>query len=177
MKTKTLAVAAAGLAAASIVVAVPASAATIITNLGVFSSGQLGTIPTTVLKSKNSYYYTFTLAPGSGDLLSEFVASLTVKKVDTQEPIQFSLYSGSPGSGTFVGQSLYTIAPALTESITSGNYYLHIDQIAANKELSSGSLQVSGIPEPAAWTLMLAGFGGLGAALRGSRRKQASAAA
>ena len=32
-------------------------------------------------------------------------------------------------------------------------------------------------PEPAAWTLMLAGFGGLGVVLRGSRRRQAMLAA
>jgi hypothetical protein len=30
------------------------------------------------------------------------------------------------------------------------------------------------VPEPATWAIMLAGFGGLGAAMRGSRRKQAA---
>jgi hypothetical protein len=40
-------------------------------------------------------------------------------------------------------------------------------------ETESGSAtitQVSSVPEPAAWAMMLVGFGGLGAALRGSRR-------
>jgi hypothetical protein len=33
-----------------------------------------------------------------------------------------------------------------------------------------------GVPEPATWAMMLVGFGGLGAAMRGARRKQAVAA-
>ena len=33
------------------------------------------------------------------------------------------------------------------------------------------------VPEPAAWTLMLVGFGGLGASLRMARRRSAKAAA
>jgi len=32
--------------------------------------------------------------------------------------------------------------------------------------------RVSAIPEPATWAMMLAGFGGLGAAVRGARRKR-----
>jgi hypothetical protein len=39
-----------------------------------------------------------------------------------------------------------------------------------------GSLTASGAPEPGAWALMLAGFGGMGAALRASRRKLAATA-
>jgi len=35
---------------------------------------------------------------------------------------------------------------------------------------------VAAIPEPASWAMMLVGFGGLGAAMRNSRRKQAVAA-
>ena len=35
----------------------------------------------------------------------------------------------------------------------------------------------NGVPEPATWAMMLVGFGGLGAAMRGSRRKQSSAVA
>ena len=35
---------------------------------------------------------------------------------------------------------------------------------------------VAAVPEPATWAMMLVGFGGLGAAMRSSRRKQAAAA-
>jgi PEP-CTERM motif len=34
---------------------------------------------------------------------------------------------------------------------------------------------IAGVPEPASWTLMLMGFGGLGAAFRASRRRQLAA--
>lgn len=35
---------------------------------------------------------------------------------------------------------------------------------------------IGGVPEPAAWAMMLMGFGGLGAAMRGARRRQVLAA-
>jgi hypothetical protein len=40
----------------------------------------------------------------------------------------------------------------------------------------TGGGGASGTPEPAAWTMMLLGFGGIGAALRGARRRMAPAA-
>jgi hypothetical protein len=35
-----------------------------------------------------------------------------------------------------------------------------------------GGVSVSAVPEPATWGVMLVGFGGLGVAMRSSRRKQ-----
>ena len=41
-------------------------------------------------------------------------------------------------------------------------------------ENSVGALTAVGVPEPASWTLMIVGFGGMGAILR--RRRQVQAA-
>ncbi|HEY2355896.1 MAG TPA: PEPxxWA-CTERM sorting domain-containing protein, partial [Phenylobacterium sp.] len=42
---------------------------------------------------------------------------------------------------------------------------------AFNRIPGSWSAAVAAVPEPATWTMMLAGFGGLGAALRSKRRR------
>jgi hypothetical protein len=43
--------------------------------------------------------------------------------------------------------------------------------------ITLGSATAGGVPEPATWAMMLMGFGGLGAAMRSARRKQAALAA
>jgi hypothetical protein len=43
-------------------------------------------------------------------------------------------------------------------------------------EISDVAGIAAGVPEPASWALMILGFGGAGAALRGQRRRQAAAA-
>ena len=43
-------------------------------------------------------------------------------------------------------------------------------------EISEVAGIAAGVPEPASWALMILGFGGAGAALRGQRRRQAAAA-
>ena len=48
------------------------------------------------------------------------------------------------------------------------------DNFAADFVVSNVS--VAGVPEPTTWAIMLVGFGGLGVAMRGSRRKQAATA-
>jgi len=49
--------------------------------------------------------------------------------------------------------------------------------LSSSTDFAAGDVfSVAGVPEPAAWAMMLVGFGGLGAALRGSRRKLAVAA-
>ena len=58
-------------------------------------------------------------------------------------------------------------------------FYDDRQNVAANLSLSllsSGVTINPGIPEPATWAVMLVGFGGLGAAMRSNRRKQAVAA-
>jgi len=59
-------------------------------------------------------------------------------------------------------------APTPTCCITPGPYYIEVtpNYIASNKEALSGTILTSAVPEPAAWALMLIGFGDLGVALR-----------
>ncbi|THD53370.1 MAG: PEP-CTERM sorting domain-containing protein [Phenylobacterium sp.] len=57
-------------------------------------------------------------------------------------------------------------------SSTSWNYGGDYGNGRLDLTISNGGA----VPEPASWALMLVGFGGLGAALRGSRRRAAAAA-
>ena len=49
-----------------------------------------------------------------------------------------------------------------------------LDFVESGPSTQQGALldnvSLSSVPEPASWALMLAGFGGIGAAVRGSRR-------
>lgn len=104
---------------------------------------------------------------------------------------------GGFGSGDIIS------APFLTSSISTGtltsgenqpftNYSLTFTAVdGGNVQLFIGtdetsvfgpvldnvSLSATGVPEPASWALMLVGFGGLGAAIRGARRRTVSTAA
>jgi len=42
------------------------------------------------------------------------------------------------------------------------------------KPVLAGALMVAAVPEPASWALMIAGFGGLGAATRSNRKRVAA---
>lgn len=161
----------AGLAAIS-----PASATVIVKPFlgGPFVGGDLGTIAAIKLLKTNTYDFTFTLLPGAGPVLTQLQASVAGP---ISEPIQFTLYSGNPGSGAFVDMSTKMVGPSLTDSLNPGNYYVQVDFIAVNKELLTGGLQVTAVPEPATWSLMLIGFGGMGLALRRRAAKPASATA
>lgn len=168
---------AAGVAAAVSLAAVsPASAAVIVKPFlgGPFTGGDLGTIAAIKLLKKNTYDFTFTLLPGSGSVLTQIQASVAGP---ISEPIQFTLYSGTPSTGTFVDMSTLMVGPSLTDTLNPGSYYIKVDFIAQNNELLTGGLDVSAVPEPGAWSLMLIGFGGLGFALRRRAAKLAAATA
>jgi hypothetical protein len=160
--------------AASLAAASPASAALIVNAVigGPFSPADpVGTIPGTIVFKSNTYDFTFAMS-AAGSVETQMQASLGVPRL-----IQYSLWEGPPGSGAFIDQSALGIGPSVTQTLSPGNYYLQIDNIAQNGELVSGGLLVSGIPEPMAWTLMLVGFAGVGAALRRRTAKSAAIAA
>ncbi len=160
--------------ATSLAAASPASAALIVNSIigGPFSpANPVGTIPSTIVLSSNTYDFTFDMS-AAGSVETQMQASLGFPRV-----IQYSLFSGSPGSGAFIDQSALGIGPTVTQDLSAGNYYLQIDSIAKSGELVSGGLVVSAIPEPMGWTLMLVGFAGVGATLRRRTAKSAAMAA
>ncbi len=172
MNARILAVGAA--LATSVAAASPASAALVVSSIigGPFSpANPLGTIPSTIVFNSNTYDFTFDMS-AAGSVETQMQASLGVPRL-----IQYSLFSGPIGSGSFIDQSALGIGPTVTQDLSAGNYYLQIDSIAQNGELVSGGLEVTAIPEPMAWTLMLVGFAGVGAALRRRTARLAAIAA
>ncbi|HEV2365534.1 MAG TPA: FxDxF family PEP-CTERM protein [Caulobacteraceae bacterium] len=163
-----------GIAAAIATTAVGAASARTVF-LGNLNSGQALTIPTLVLTQGKNYNFTFDLLPTS-TVLSQLQASLLTKSGSTAEPIQFALYSGTPGgTHTLIDTSAFVVGPTLTDNLTPGNYYIKITDIAVNHEQSSGAVTATTVPEPASWAMLIAGFGLAGYALRRRRTVLASA--
>jgi hypothetical protein len=85
---------------------------------------------------------------------------------------------GGPTLGT--SWSIFVIGAADTLTVPTGATTLYLglpDSLGFNDppgyyndNTGSFTVDVSGVPEPAAWALMLAGFAGLGVALRANRR-------
>lgn len=169
-----------GAAMVSVIGASSASAAVIITAFtsGPFSvSNPLGTIPATKMTTGNTYDYTFTFAMALGTGSSvQLLAQKLSHGSSIPQPIQYSLYSGTPGSGVFQSQSSLDFAPTIAFSPAVGNYYVQVDYIALSGEVAGGAI-TSVVPEPASWGMMLVGFGALGIALRRRATKTASGAA
>ncbi|THD50568.1 MAG: PEP-CTERM sorting domain-containing protein [Phenylobacterium sp.] len=70
------------------------------------------------------------------------------------------------------------------DAVASADPFIGVDPIGLNPDIYSIQLSdgisnalPGGVPEPGAWTLMLLGFGGLGAALRASRARREAASA
>jgi hypothetical protein len=156
-----------------------ASAVTVVTAFtgGPFSlSNPLGTLPATKMKTGTTYDYSFTLVDPLGTSASTQVsAQLLAHSSSTPELIQYSLYSGVSGSGTFISQSSLDFSPTITFTPAAGDYYVEVNYIAASGEVAGGTLTAA-VPEPASWAMMLVGFGALGVALRRRAAKTASVA-
>ena len=146
--------------------------------MGPFSlNNPLGTLPATKMVNGNTYDYTFTLVDPLGNAASTQVsAQLLAQSGSTPQLIQYSLYSGTPGSGTFQSQSNLDFSPTIAFTPAAGDYYVEVDFIAKSGEVAGGTL-TAGVPEPASWAMMLVGFGALGVALRRRAAKTASLAA
>jgi len=70
----------------------------------------------------------------------------------------------------------FTLSQTTTVDFVTEDYYPYdnLGGVALNVQLDRAT--GPGVPEPATWALMLMGFGGLGAAIRGARRRVATAA-
>jgi hypothetical protein len=174
IRAKTLFAGAAVLAALA---ATSASAVTIAIPGGPFSlANDLATLPGTLLASGTTYDFTFTVAPPLGTLATIQIQAQAQKSGDN-EPITFDFYSGDPGSGTFLATSSTGTNANLSFNPGAGDYYIEVTPayIAKNNEALSGTILISTVPEPAAWAMMLVGFGGLGATLRRRSAKTVTA--
>jgi hypothetical protein len=111
--------------------------------------------------------FTFTLA-GSGKATMQMQASAVSDS--SPQTLAFTLFSGSPGSGSFLANSGGSATAAtLLQKLTPGNYYAELNTVAAPNSLVTGGLALTPVPEPAAWGMMLLGVAGLGAVARRRR--------
>jgi hypothetical protein len=74
------------------------------------------------------------------------------------------------GSGTAISGA--TVASGATYSVTE---QFHI--VSNGVGNAQSTLDITAVPEPATWGMMILGFGGIGAMVRNSRRRQAVATA
>jgi hypothetical protein len=110
-------------------------------------------IPTSALLGSDTQDFTFTWADGETDVLLQ-TDNASSKSYD------FQLYAGTPGSGTFLGESTNAPDPTITFNALAGNYYIEVPGG------SYSAVTTSAVPEPGAWLMMLAGFAVLGVGLR-----------
>jgi PEP-CTERM motif len=189
MSMKALFVAGVLTASAVALIATSASAATVINAVSPvildasIPADSIGTIDGVDVNASNTYDWTFAIDGGPVGALSQMQAAIVVQQSAVPEPIEFSLYSGAPGSGTLVDTSSDTVGSALFDvPLSAGNYFIQLDpsNIAVNGEEVSGSIQVfsgvSAAPEPATWAMMVLGVGVIGAAMRFSRRSATGSA-
>ena len=127
-----------------------------------------GTIAAIKVLKTNTYDFTFTTT-NKFDVLLQMQASM-FKPVQPQL-LAFSLYQGTPGSGTLITTTPTGLGPAIDLVLAGGSYYLELlpKDIAKNEELVSGALTISAVPEPASWAMMITGLGLLGLAARRRR--------
>lgn len=92
--------------------------------------------------------------------------------------LTLSLFSGTPGSGTFITSAGAVGSggeqqASILHGLVAGNYYVEVSGTEnASPAFLGGSISVSAVPEPSTWAMMVLGFFGLG--FLGYRRKSGS---
>jgi hypothetical protein len=113
----------------------------------------------------------------SGFTLNNLTAGWTVQE-------QTFLSSGNGlFTGTALGSQMFSAIGAVAQSDSgatgAGPYSITAEYtiIANSIGNSNATIDISAVPEPATWGMMLIGFGAVGFMMRGSRRKQTAALA
>ena len=91
----------------------------------------------------------------------------------------FIVYSVGQGPLDWVHHTVFELQATRTQTVLTfigfqGTANNGLDEVSV---VSEGLLGEAGVPEPASWALMLAGFAGVGAAIRGRRRARIKSAA
>jgi hypothetical protein len=91
----------------------------------------------------------------------------------------YEVMLGSDVLGTFstVSGQAFGVESLVAHGLTDGQSYTltFAGQVAADETSFIDRVSAQAVPEPAAWALMILGFGGVGAALRSKRRTFAAA--
>jgi hypothetical protein len=153
-----------------------AGAATIAFSTGPFSvaGNPAGVIPAgTYISGTAVDDFTFTLLGKAGTTVQMQASAVSDA---SPQALAFELFSGSPGSGTFLANSGGTATAAtLLKVLAPGDYYAELSVTGAPNELVTGGLALtkvgrsSGTPEPGAWAMLLIGVAGIGAMARRGR--------
>lgn len=123
---------------------------------GTFSAGFFNVLTG---KSFNNSFASFTVgAAGAGDTLTGSLSSSSAISFSTA-----GLYKGTTLISSFVGDSLTPVV------LSEGTYFLKFVGTDTPPASYAGTLNFSAVPEPAAWSLMILGFGAVGFAMRRQR--------
>ncbi len=125
------------------------------------------------------------------DVAAGFTTGFSFDYSAVNQPGLINVYSGLDGTGTVLasltlpttpldgapGCGGFSFCPFVPIGVTFAGTAMSVDfggtanQIAFDDITFGSATAGGGVPEPASWALMLLGVGGLGATLRGSRRK------
>jgi hypothetical protein len=100
-----------------------------------------------------------------------------------QGPASAGSISHDDGASVYIDGNAVVSAAGWTSEDTNdftapgGSHGFVIDYVEANGSPSDLIFTTGAVPEPATWAMMLAGFGGMGAAMRNKRRNRVASAA
>ena len=92
----------------------------------------------------------------------------------------FTTFNGNPVSFSYQGGLLVPGLPPklITFNTLPGHTFAVADGVHKNGFLGTYDISaaIAGVPEPATWAMLIISFGGIGAMLRGARRRQGALA-